>query len=120
MSKSYWASGSSAYGLQCLEFDEIPKAKKRKLVKLMARIAERAYRRGVQQGICVSSSEGGLQPQLRSESGLHRWRYQTDLNKARGIDGFCTSSLERLFIEERCLMELGFREVEPGTENKND
>jgi hypothetical protein len=50
MPKSSFNTKSVAYGLRDGEFSELPEKTKKKLVKLMARLSEQAYRRGFQQG----------------------------------------------------------------------
>ena len=93
MTKGDFLPGTSAYGLRLGEFEELTPATKKKLVRMMARIMERAYRRGVQHG-----AEFEMDPKFRSN--LHKWRYLRSLDKSPGILGGTTPSLERLEIEE--------------------
>jgi hypothetical protein len=90
-------SANAMYGLELGEFEHLPVDTKKKLVRLIARIAEKAYRRGLQQGVVFTKSGA-----LRVSPGA--WRFETNLDKApRGEDGFvpkcCGTSIERLFVE---------------------
>lgn len=100
--------GSAAHGLRMWEFNDIDPEKKKKLLRLMARIMEKSYRRGVQQALHLERK--GALANLYSEKALSDYRYEKDLDKSIGIDGFNSSSLERLWIENRVLFELGFHE----------
>ena len=63
---------------------------KRDVLKLMARIAEQAYRRGAQQG-------AGLAQRLFFRADLGEWRYQPSLDLSPWVDSpRMTTSLERL------------------------
>ena len=53
MSCTHFTASSSKYGLKEGEFDEIPHKMRKKLIRLIARIMEKAYRRGVQQAITL-------------------------------------------------------------------
>ena len=90
------------------EFNDLPENKKIKLTRMIARIMERAYRRGVQQGITMTVDDRcGLE-----EKDCYEWRYEIDLDQSVGIDKngpLKTSSLERIFMEEDCLREIGFK-----------
>lgn len=93
------------------EFEDLSIDKKQKLLKMIARIMERAYRRGVQQGISMYV-DGRCKLQ---KDDLATWRYFTDLDKSDGIaPGYSTTSLERLSMEEDCLREVGLGEGFPG------
>lgn len=89
---SDFVNGSSAYGLEYGEFKNLPESTKKKIVKMMARVMERAYRRGVQQAIVMNAGE------LNRD--MYKWRYGVSLNKSIGIDGYKTTSVERLEMEE--------------------
>jgi len=82
------------------EFEDLPKSTKRKLVKLMARISEKSYRRGVQQALAVGFTHKSVSD----------WRYG-DMNKSKGIDTPCTfSTKDRFFQQNSEITQVGFRE----------
>lgn len=87
-----------------MEFDSIDPNMKRRLVELMARIMERAYRRGVQQALVMNEGNQIL-PYILND--LYSYRYEIDLDFSPGLDGYKTTSKERLFMEEK-LENLGF------------
>lgn len=99
---------SIAYGLKFHEFDDIPKRQKKKLVRLMARLMEKSYKRGVQQGVHFERLDAEF-PNIADDEALYKYRYERNLDKSPGIDGFKSTSKERLFMEEGCLREVGFR-----------
>lgn len=99
-------NNTSIKGFKHGEFEHLAVKDKKKLLKLMARIMERAYRRGVQQALFMYEKHL-IDKKLICAFGLHAWRYNISLDKSVGIDKFTTSSLERLFIEEP-LDEIGF------------
>jgi hypothetical protein len=72
------------------------------MLKLMARVAEQAYRRGVQQG-------AGLAGKSSFRGDLWEWRYRPSLDLAPWIDSpTTTTSLDRLDVEcGEQLRELG-------------
>ena len=70
---------------------------------IMAEIAERAYRRGFQQGYTAAERE-------QTVIDLWKWRYKTSAKKAVNPENGKTfwsipTSLERLEIEERDVLE---------------
>jgi len=88
---------SILHGLKMAEFSEMPKATQRKLVKLMARISERSYRRGVQQALAI----GCIHP-------VAEWRYGS-MEKSAGINTRRkTTVIDRLFEQNMELREVGF------------
>ena len=89
------------------EFDGIPEKQKKKLTVIMARIMEKAYRRGVQQALHLNETNE-ISDKLLSSEGLHNWRYGNSIDESIGVDGFQTKSVERLLIEEPNLRMLGF------------
>ena len=93
---------SSIYGLKMDEFS-FDKETQEKLLRLMARIMERAYRRGVQQAITLYPD--GILPEILED--LECWRYENDLDKCPGLRGDRDSSLWRLQCEES-LDQIGF------------
>lgn len=104
---------SSAYGLKIGQFQKLkPKTKKRLLI-LISRIMERAYRRGVQQALEMKS-RGVLFKKI--EDNLAAYRYDLPLHTSYGLNGSRLSSLDRLRREEH-LQEIGLStldsELEP-------
>jgi hypothetical protein len=73
------------------------------MLKLMARVAEQAYRRGVQQGAGLAGK-----PSFRGD--LWEWRYRPSLDLSPWVDSpTTTTSLDRLDAEcGEQLRELGF------------
>lgn len=99
---------SIAHGLVMGEFDHLSDDDKQKLIGLMAGIMEMGYRRGVQQAHALNEEKRN--PELNDQSGLAKWRFETPVSESIGIDGFKSSSIERLFMEHGVLRELGFWE----------
>jgi hypothetical protein len=67
----------------------------RYLVKVMARVAERAYRRGAQQGVHIARNR----PQDLPKD-LADWRYGRSADSSPGLDGgFTTTAVKRLEME---------------------
>jgi hypothetical protein len=102
-----FTSRSIAYGLSENEFAELPQRTRKKLIRLMARIAEKSYRRGFQHGgditgesLCVDPSDLRLSPAFS----LDRSPY-TDTPYPHGGH----TSIERLMMECGELNEIGFR-----------
>jgi hypothetical protein len=92
-----------AKGFRQRRFFELSDRDKRDLLKLMARVAEQAYRRGVQQG-------AGLASKSSFRGDLWEWRYQPSLDLSPWVDSPTTiTSLARLDAEcGEQLRELGF------------
>ena len=100
MTGSDFEKSSIAYGLHEDEFDGLPTSTKRKLVRLMARIAEQSYRRGFQHG-AVLENKAWMDPlELR-------YRQSLDESPYTHSPGGHTS-VERLFMECMVLNMLGF------------
>lgn len=99
---------SSTDGLRSGEFLHLSKKEKNKLLVVMARIMERAYRRGVQQALHLNNKQAIL-PVILSD--LAGYRYNTSIDTSYGLDGFRTTSIARLFMEED-LELIGFEEPE--------
>lgn len=94
-----FTKNSVCRGLKMNEFRNIAPATRRKLVKLMARLAERSYRRGVQQALSV-----GCIHQVSD------WRHSS-LEKSVGIDTRSyVTVIERLFEQNMELRQVGFDE----------
>ena len=83
--------------LQDGDFEGLTEEQKLRMKRWMARIMERAYRRGVQQAIFMK--EKGLVDEWILEN-LHDYRYGKSIDVSVGLDGFTTSSIDRLEIEE--------------------
>ncbi len=103
---SHFMEQSVAYGLHMQEFENIEEDKRKKLIRLMARIMESSYRRGAQQSLYMERNGGT--PTLCSERELYEYRYDPDIDTSVGITGFTSSSIDRLFTEYRVLQHLGF------------
>jgi hypothetical protein len=73
------------------------------VVRLMARAAEAAYRRGAQQGVMLTANRPD---DMRTD--LHDWRYGLSLDDAPWLDD-CRkeTSVSRLFIEHGDLRSFG-------------
>ena len=99
---------SVCHGLHEGEFETLPAATRRKLVKLMARISEASYRRGFQQGVVLNNAAPETIP-----PDLADWRYRQSLAKSIGGDGWkgMNDSIERLFCEYRVLTDVGLRQI---------
>jgi hypothetical protein len=96
---SDFIKSSILQGLKMNEFSELPKPTLRKLVKLMARISERSYRRGVQQALSV----GCIHP-------VSNWRY-APLERSAGIDTPSSKSvIYRLFEQNPELDQVGLED----------
>ena len=92
-----------AKGFRQRRFFVLSDRDKRDLLKLMARVAEQAYRRGVQQG-------AGLAGNSSFRGDLWEWRYHPSLDLSPWVDSpTTTTSLDRLDAEcGEQLRELGF------------
>jgi hypothetical protein len=92
-----------AKGFRRRRFYDLSDRDKRDLLKLMARVAEQAYRRGVQQG-------AGLGGKSSFRGDLWEWRYRPSLDLAPWVDSpTTTTSLDRLDTEcGQQLRGLGF------------
>ncbi len=92
---------SVAHGLARGEFNHLSDDDLQKLNRLMARIAETAYRRGAQHGAYLQ--EHGLIP-----FDLADWRFTRNLDSAPWLNGSRQTSIERLHIEHPELEDIGF------------
>ena len=92
-----------AKGFRQRRFFDLSDRDKRDMLKLMARVAEQAYRRGVQQGAGLAGK-----PSFRGD--LWEWRYRPSLDLSPWVDSpTTTTSLDRLDTEcGEQLRELGF------------
>lgn len=107
MKQSVFMKNSVAHGCEYGEFAHLSEKDKKKLIKIMSKVMERAYRRGVQQALTVPRDRMN-QDFFDKDLGLYNWRYEKRLSTSEGIDGFKTKSIERLFMEDPCLIEIGF------------
>jgi hypothetical protein len=96
-----------AKGFRRRRFFDLSDRDKRDILKLMARVAEQAYRRGVQQGAGLAGK-----PSFRGD--LWEWRYRPSLDLSPWIDRpTTTTSLDRLDAEcGEPLRELGFAKTD--------
>jgi hypothetical protein len=91
-------------GLPDGAFDHLSARDRARLIKLMARLAERSYRRGFQQG----TTKGDFaRPQM-----VAGWRFRRSTDKSPWLDqpGRVEDSRSRLFMENHGLERIGFRE----------
>ena len=87
----------SSVHLQDREFDNLTEAQKSRLIRWISRISERAYRRGVQQTLQLSKDKAIKKCIVESP---HSYRYENCLDISEGLDGYITTSIERLKMEE--------------------
>lgn len=94
-----------AYPLSRGEFDHLSPQDRKKLRRLMARIAERSYRRGAQQGAYLHSIR---HPGMVPINKLHDWRYLPSLDLSPGLDTrLRRPSLDLLDQEQPDLWKIG-------------
>lgn len=91
------------HGLHEGEFDVLTEIQKRRLVRLLARVAETSYRRGFQQGHQVAS--GGRS--LAIDPYTLRFARSLDKSPCPDTGSPTFSALDRLFLECRELEEIG-------------
>lgn len=93
-------------GLRYDEFAKLPEITQRKLLKLLARVSESSFRRGLQHGNHFAKTG---KPMWISPTDL-RFGGRFGLDKSPWVDtkGGGTPSLERLWLEYGDLYELGF------------
>lgn len=89
---------SSIYGCKLEEFIHLEKKDVKKLLKIMSRIMERAYRRGVQQTLYMNKKKS-IEDWILKDDGFSL-RYEKSLDLSIGLDGFIIPSIERLECEE--------------------
>lgn len=112
---SDFSESSIAHGCVFDEFYDLETSKKNKLISILSRVMESAYRRGVQHALAIPIER--VDPKLLQENGLYEWRYESSKDDSIGIDFFKSTSKERLFMEHGCLRELGFCDSEIKTES---
>ena len=104
MTSHAFSEKSIAAGFAAQEFTHLAPSDRRKLVTLMARVAEQAYRRGVYQGVKLAGDETDLLPH-----DLYSWRYGRSLDQSPWLDdSTIETSTERLYAECEDLGALGF------------
>ena len=104
MSSHAFSEKSIAAGFATQAFGHLALRDRQKLVVLMARIAEQAYRRGAYQGVKLAGDDADLLP-----DDLYNWRYGRPLDQSPWLDDTTTeASTERLFTECGELEALGF------------
>lgn len=104
MTSHAFSEKSIAAGFAAQEFAHLAPSDRRKLVILMARIAEQAYRRGAYQGVKLAADETDLLPH-----DLYSWRYGQSLDQSPWLDdATIESSTKRLYAECGDLEPLGF------------
>ena len=97
-----------AYPLRRGEFDHLSKQDRKKLRRLIARIAERSYRRGAQQGAYLAAIGD---PDMVPIDKLHDWRYGISLDLSPALDGpLRRPSLDLLDQEQSDLHRIGLGE----------
>jgi hypothetical protein len=110
MEKSDFHDGSVALGLQHREFMGLPKAVRRQLLRLIARVSEKSYRRGFQQGATFGD---------RCVYPLADFRFNKplDLSPATDRRNYGFTAIERVLMEYPVLTDLGFPDpsFEPAT-----
>jgi hypothetical protein len=105
--KGDFAYYSVAAGLRFEQFEHLSASDKKKLIRLIARIAEKSYRRGYQHGREPLTNRSGFNVDpavLRFERSVDK----SPFTDSRHIEH---TAIERLFMECGELRELGFREL---------
>ncbi len=111
MAQVSFAPRSIASGFDGGEFEHLSKNDRRKLLMLIARIAEQAYRRGAQHGTTLAMEAPHLLPR-----DFYSWRYVNDLDRSPPLDSpRFEASVERLFAQCKELTGLGFVESNDGS-----
>jgi hypothetical protein len=95
-------SRSAAHGLHYGEFAHLTERDRRKLSRLMARVAEKAYRRGAQHG-----AQMALDGTLARD--LARVRFESNLDRSPWLDdpGQWDHAEDRLHMENAELRQVG-------------
>jgi hypothetical protein len=107
MTKTTFSTNSVAYPLQKDEFKSLKRIEKGRLIRLMARISEASYRRGLQHGVHFTKNNIQIEDP-------YNFRYGRSLNNSKFADGpGGFTSIERLWMEFGILREIGFMDVYP-------
>ncbi len=96
----YWDKNAGLYNF---DFSDLDLKYKKKIRRLLACVMESAYRRGIQQTL-VLKDKNVIDDWIIEEP--HNYRYNKSLSRSIGLDGFTTSSIERLEMEHS-LFEMG-------------
>jgi ribosome biogenesis protein Tsr3 len=98
--KTCFPKNSICHGLQYDEFVDLPKSTKRKLLKLMSRLSEKSYRRGVVQAVLLKPSK---------DQAYHI--QDIDINKSKGICDYTDcKTIDRFFQQNESIRDIGFCE----------
>jgi len=98
-----WGRRDALYGLKSGEFQDLPRPVKSKLLRMIARIAEKSYRRGFQHGV-VMARDG------RQIVDPEKFRFRCSLDKSPFTDGpGGHTAVQRLMMENK-LEQVGFDE----------
>lgn len=104
MTDHSFSNKSIASGFAEHAFGHLDPSDRRRLVTLMARIAEQAYRRGAYQSVKLVGDDADLVPH-----DLYGWRHSRSLDQSPWLDDTTIeSSIDRLFAECTDLEALGF------------
>lgn len=100
-----WNAQYVTRGIELDAFDHLSAADKAKLLRLMARVAEKAYRRGAQQGLVYAEQHPSA-----SHADLVDWRYGASLDVSPALlhKGERERSVDRLLMEAPGLRQMGF------------
>ena len=102
--KTDFTAMSVANGLRRKEFAALPAATKKKLIRLMARISEASFRRGLQHGAATGGDALPVRPGLN----LAKYRFLSSLDVSRSPHGKLKhTAVERLQIEYAVLRDIG-------------
>lgn len=98
-----WSIGA---GFETGAFSHLSPHDRTQLVRLMARVAEQAYRRGAYQSAKLAKCDDNLMPK-----DIYGWRHGLSLDKSPWLDDATVeSAIKRLFAECAELPALGFAE----------
>src|SRR5512132_4445230 len=101
LARGGYAVSEVAKGFRQRRFFDLSDRDKRDILKLMARVAEQAYRRGAQQGAGLAGK-----PSFRGD--LWEWRYRPSLDLSPRVDSPTTTTrLDRLDAEWRATARAG-------------
>ena len=115
MTGQTFSNKSIAAGFAGQAFRHLDHSDRRRLITLMARIAEQAYRRGAYQSAKLVGDDSDLLPH-----DLYSWRHGQSLDQSPWLDDrTIESSIVRLFAECTDLEALGFdRPITDGDSEK--
>lgn len=87
---------------------KLDKKDKKQLVKFIARISEASYRRGVQHTFYLSSE--GVIPKKIVNDGAASFRFDTSLDKSKGLMSRDKMSSVARLMEQYCIWQTGLSE----------